>query len=155
MRALYEIDKDILDCVDAETGEILDIDKLNALEMERDAKVEAVCLWYKDTKAEAEAIGNEIKALQARKKTLDNLMERLKNYTGSALAGEKFKTSKVSVSYRKSTSVVIDDITAVPKNYFKEPKEDWISKTLIAEAFDHGVTVKGAHAEDKQSTIIK
>ena len=133
MRALYEIDKDILDCVDAETGEILDVDKLNA----------------------AEAIGNEIKALQARKKTLDNLMERLKNYTGFALAGEKFKTSKVSVSYRKSTSVVIDDITAVPKNYFKEPKEDWISKTLIAEAFDHGVTVKGAHAEDKQSTIIK
>ena len=117
MRALYEIDKDILDCVDAETGEILDVDKLNALEMERDAKVEAVCLWYKDTKAEAEAIGNEIKVLQARKKTLDNLMERLKNYTGFALAGEKFKTSKVSVSYRKSTSVVIDDITAVPKNY--------------------------------------
>ena len=38
MRALYEIDNEILECVDEETGEILDEEKLNALEMEREKK---------------------------------------------------------------------------------------------------------------------
>lgn len=155
MRSIYEINNDILGCVDTETGEILDTKKLEALEMERDAKIEAVCLWFKDARAEADALGNEIKSLTARKKSLENLMERLKNYTLFALDGEKFKTPRVSVSYRKSTSVVIDNISAIPKNYFKEPKEDWISKTLIAEAFSHGVEVDGAHPEDKQSVVIK
>ena len=36
MRALYEIDQAILDCVDLETGEILDSDRLDALQMERE-----------------------------------------------------------------------------------------------------------------------
>ena len=36
MKPLYEIDQAILDCVDLETGEILDPEKLDALQMERD-----------------------------------------------------------------------------------------------------------------------
>ena len=36
MRALYEINQDILDCVDLETGEILDVEKLDALQLERE-----------------------------------------------------------------------------------------------------------------------
>ena len=39
MRALYEIDQDILDCVDLETGEILDTEKLDALQMDTWKKV--------------------------------------------------------------------------------------------------------------------
>ena len=49
---LYEIDEQILNCIDAETGEIIDADMLNALQMERDAKIEGVALWIKDLKAE-------------------------------------------------------------------------------------------------------
>ena len=45
---LYEIDEQILNCIDAETGEIIDADMLNALQMERDAKIEGVALWIKD-----------------------------------------------------------------------------------------------------------
>ena len=155
MRAIYEIDNDILACVDAETGEIIDPKKLDALEMERDAKVEGVLCWYKDLKAENEALDNEIRALQARKKTNTNTMESLKYWSKNALAGEKFKTAKVSVSYRKSSSIVIDDIAKIPQNYYKEPKEDWIAKTMIAEALDHEIEVPGAHQEEKQNIVIK
>ena len=45
MRALYDIDAAILDCVDQETGEILDPEKLDALQMEREQKLEGVALW--------------------------------------------------------------------------------------------------------------
>ena len=48
MRPLYEIDAEILASVDQETGEILDIEKLDALQMERERKLEGVALWVKD-----------------------------------------------------------------------------------------------------------
>ena len=47
MRPLYEIDADIMGCVDTETGEIVDIERLKALEMERDAKIEGVIFMEK------------------------------------------------------------------------------------------------------------
>ena len=72
MRALYDIDQAILDCVDMETGEILDSDRLTALQMEREAKLEGVALWVKDLKAEADAVKAEADKLTARKKALES-----------------------------------------------------------------------------------
>ena len=66
MRALYDIDQDILNCVDLETGEILDTEKLDALQMERERKLEGVVLWIKDMKAEATAVKEEADKLNAR-----------------------------------------------------------------------------------------
>ena len=70
MRALYEIDNEILACVDAETGEILDTERLDALQMEREAKLEGVALWEKDLTAEANAVKEEADKLMARKRAL-------------------------------------------------------------------------------------
>ena len=39
---LYEIDEAILNCIDTETGEIIDADQLDKLTMERDTKIENV-----------------------------------------------------------------------------------------------------------------
>ena len=53
---LYEIENAILECIDTETGEVIDIERLNELQMERETKIENVACWIKDLKAEAEAI---------------------------------------------------------------------------------------------------
>ena len=71
MRALYEIDQEILDCVDLETGEILDSAKLDALQMERERKLEGVALWVKDLNYEAQMVKEEADKLTARKRALD------------------------------------------------------------------------------------
>ena len=73
MRALYEIDNDILNCVDEETGEILDFEKLNSLQMERDKKIEGVALYIKQLNAEAALIREEEKALAERRKRKEKL----------------------------------------------------------------------------------
>ena len=52
---LYEIDEAILGCIDTETGEVIDPERLTALQMERTEKIEGVALWIKDIKAEIEA----------------------------------------------------------------------------------------------------
>lgn len=155
MRPLYEIDSEILDCVDLETGEIVDEEKLNALEIERDAKIEGVILWRKDLVAEMDAVKAEAKKLNERAKALENKSEQLKRWISFALNGEKFKTERCSVSYRKSTSIVIDDVYALPADVYKEMSEEWISKSKIKDMLEAGEEVKGAHQEEKQSIIIK
>ena len=155
MRPLYEIDNEILGCVDLETGEIIDEERLAALEMERDAKIEGIILWRKDLMAEAEAVKAEGKKLYDRARVCENKAEQLKRYIEHALEGNKFKTERCSVSYRTSKSIVIDDVHQLPVDVWKDVDESWISKSKIKDMLEAGKEVKGAHQEEKQSIIIK
>ena len=106
---LYQIDNEILSCVDAETGEILDVEKLEQLQMERDAKLEGVACWYKDLVADAAKIRDEEKNLAERRKVLENKAEGLKRYLSDALQGQKCQTSKCVVSFRNTPSVALPE----------------------------------------------
>lgn len=106
---LYQIDNEILSCVDADTGEILDVEKLEHLQMERDAKLEGVACWYKDLVADAAKIRDEEKNLAERRKVLENKAEGLKRYLSDALQGQKFQTSKCVVSFRNTSSVELTE----------------------------------------------
>ena len=55
MANLYEINQAITECIDNETGEIIDVEKLEELQLEREAKIENVALWYKNLLSDAEA----------------------------------------------------------------------------------------------------
>lgn len=72
MATLYEIDAAIMDCVDAESGEIIDEEQLNSLLMERSAKLEGVALWIKNLDSDAAAIRAEREALEKRQKAVEN-----------------------------------------------------------------------------------
>ena len=63
---LYEIDSEILGCVDITTGEIFDEDKFEELSLSREAKIENICLWIKNLKAEIEALKAEKDAFAKR-----------------------------------------------------------------------------------------
>ena len=93
---LYEINEQILNCIDTETGEIIDIEKLNELQIEKDEKLENLALWYKDLIAEANALKEEKEAFAAREKAAKNKAESIKNYLSYILNGENFKTTKCS-----------------------------------------------------------
>ena len=151
---IYEIDNEIMNCIDMETGEVIDTDKLNELQMERDAKIENVALWIKELKAEAEAIKNEKQALAERQKVAENKAESLKKWLAYALNGQAFKTIRASVSFRKSQKVEIADIYKVDENYlrYKEPEAD---KIAIKEALKAGKEVAGATLVENTSVIIK
>ncbi|MDE6425601.1 MAG: siphovirus Gp157 family protein, partial [Ruminococcus sp.] len=56
---LYEIDTRISECIDSENGEVLDLDRLSGLAMERSEKLEGVALWIKNLDATAKAIRAE------------------------------------------------------------------------------------------------
>ena len=106
---LYEINREIEACVDDETGEIIDAERLEKLELDRKTKIENVGLWYKNLVSDAQALKNEIDVLQDRQKKAEKKAEQLKQYLETALCGDKFKTARVQISYRKSKSVKLDD----------------------------------------------
>jgi hypothetical protein len=56
---LYQINAEIENCIDTETGEILDIEALNNLTLEKDTKIENLACWYKNLMADVEALKAE------------------------------------------------------------------------------------------------
>lgn len=151
---LYEINQAILNCIDLETGEIIDTEQLDKLTMERETKLENVACWIKELKAEAEALKAEKMAFAKRQQVAENKMESLKKYLAYALDGQAFKTTRASVTFRKSQAVEIADIYKLDENYlrYKEPEAD---KTAIKEALKQGKTVAGATLVENTSVIIK
>ena len=163
MRALYDIDQDILACVDLETGEILDTEKLDALQMERERKLEGVALWIKDMKAEAAAVKEEADKLTARKKALENKMEGLKNWLLFALGGEKLKTPRCNVYQTHNQRVAVADEAKLisflqtleePEKFlrFKDPE---LKRDEIKKALKDGTIIPGAELEETESVVIK
>lgn len=151
---LYEIDEAILSCIDTETGEILDAEKLNALQIEREKKLENVALWIKNLTSDAEALKAEKQAFAERQKAAENKAESLKKWLTEALSGEKFKTTKVAVSFRKTKSVQVEDIWKLDDSFVKyaEPTAD---KAAIKKAIETGQEVTGATLVENVSISVK
>ena len=151
---LYEIENEILNCVDMETGEIVDIEKLESLQMERDQKIENIGCWIKNLLADAKALKEEKDNLATRQKSAENKAASLKAYLSNYLNGEKFKTAKVAISYRKSDSVDIAEGAVVPDKFLKysEPAPD---KTGLKAALKAGAILPGITLVTSQSIQIK
>ena len=163
---LYDIDREILrvldGAVDPETGEIMiDTDTLDALTMERDQKIENIGLYIKEVTAEVKAIAEEIESLTKRKKTAENKAKRLKDYLSYALNGEKFKTARLTVSYRASKSVNVADEGAFIE-WAEKNAEDLlrysapqINKMELGNRLKAGEEIAGAELVENTSIIIK
>lgn len=152
---IYEIDEAILDCVDQETGDIVDIERLEKLEMKRDKKVSDVACWIKDLKAEAEAIKNEVDKLSARRKADENKIESLKRYLKYALNGTKFKDERCSISYRRSETVKVskDAEDKLPEEFIKI--ERTVKKSELKDAMKLGFEFEGCQLVEKNDIQVR
>lgn len=155
MANLYDIRQELLDCVDTETGEITDIARFDDLQMEYEEKIENIALWIKTLNADAEAYKNEKNAFAEREKKARNKADSLKRYLDSALNGQKFTTTKVSISYRKSTSVEVNE-SKLPAKWMREiPATHIVDRAEIAKALKAGEKIDGAVLVDRNNIQIK
>lgn len=152
---LYEIDEKIMSMIDPETGEVLDAEALNSLEMDRVKKIESIALAYKNLTAEAVALKAEKEAFEEREKRAKNRAEDLKKYLAYVLDGKKFKTTLVEIGFRKSESVVIDcDVFSLPDDFLKYKMPD-PDKAKIKSALKSGQDISGCRIEVKNNINIK
>ena len=160
MANLYEINSELTRLWDAatdpETGEINEdiYAEFEALQMEKDEKVENIALWIKDLKSDADAIKAEAKTLTDRAKAAENKAERLKAFLTDVLAGATFKTPRVAISYRNTEAVEIIDVDRVPPEFLRL-KDPEVDKTAVKAAIKEGRLVPGCGLQAKRSTIIK
>lgn len=151
---LYEIDEAILGCIDTETGEVIDPERLTALQMERTEKIEGVALWVKDIKAEIEAVKAEKNAFADRQKALEKKLDSITEWLKTTLDGQKFSTSKAVVSFRHTESVKVEDVFKLNENYlrYSDPTPD---KAAIKKALKAGEIVEGAELVESVSMTVK
>ena len=150
---LYEINNAMQECINLETGEI-DLELFEKLQLAKDEKIENVALWIKNISSDVEGMENEKKAFEERIKACKNKVSSLKTYLEMVLNGEKFQTSRCSITFRKSKSIEVTDISKLEKNYLKyaEPTAD---KTAIKKAIESGVTIVGASLVENFNVQIK
>ena len=155
MASLYEIDKSIMECLDFETGEILDAERLDALQMERQEKVESVALWIKNLSADAIAYKAEKDAFAEREKAALKKIESLKAWLSGALEGQKFSTWRCAVTFRKSEAVEIEDEALIPQEMKTEKITYSPNKTAIKEAIKAGTEIPGCKLVERMNPTIK
>lgn len=167
---LYDIDAQIaaLDgaaeddmLIDEETGELISVSQaLDALRMEREAKLENVACWVKNLSAEADAIRDEEDRLFKRRKAAETKAANLKAWLLAAMTREdgttdKLKTGRVMVSVKRNPPSTVVDDALLPSSYkvakiTYQPNKELIKRELLS-----GGEVPGAHLEYGRSVVIK
>lgn len=140
--------------IDEETGEILNAGALEEIEIERDEKIENIALWIKNLASDAEAYKREKDNFAKKEQTAKKKIESLKSYLTMCLAGEKFKTDRVQISWRKSEAVEIIDPDKIPEGWLV-PQEPKVDKAGIKAALKDGEEIPGVTLKENNSIQIK
>ena len=159
MASIYEINEEIQNCLNTETGEF-DEERFNGLLELKETKIEQLLCFYKNVVALAKAMKAEEEALKERREKEEKKAENLKNYIQYALAGENFKTPKAAVSYRATQSVEVADnfVEWAQKNdrddllSYKKPE---VSKKAVKAAIEAGEKNIPAQIVENKSMSIK
>lgn len=174
MANLYAIDDRLVtlfeEGFDIETGEIYEnqeeLDKaIDAISFDLDTKIENIGCFIKNLESDVEALKKEEDNLKARRKSAENKIESLKKYLNGYLQAVypndddrrkwKFKSPKVVLGYRKSTTVEIPNIDALDKEFLKVKTEVAPDKTAIKDAIKSGKDVKGAYLKDNINLSVR
>lgn len=131
-------------------------ERLVAISLSREEKLENIIRLIKSKDAMMEARKAEIKKLKERNEREDAQIEWLKNYLKIAVEeGKKFDCPSGSITWRKSSSVIIDDEFKLSDLLCTIETIRTPDKKAIKEAIQEGKLVEGAHLETKQNLSIK
>ena len=159
MATIYEIAdkyKFIQQMIEDGTDPAIFAEALAAIDGEAGEKLESYAMVLKNVESDINGVDAEIKRLQERKKAMQNNVSRMKDNMSMLLQeieGNRLKTDKFTFSFRKSTSVQIDDISLIPMDYIKT--ETSVIKTDIKKALANGEQVAGASLVENQSLSIR
>lgn len=151
---LYEINQEILECIDMETGEIIAPEKLESLRMSKREKLRNIAFVALNAAADAKAYEEQEKKFAVRKKAAKATVEWAKATLARELGGEKMKEPEFTISFRKSEAVEVADEAAVPDE-FRIPQPDKIDKAALKAALKNGAVIAGAQIVARQNIQIK
>lgn len=101
---LYNVDDKLLSFIDPETGEV-NVEEYEAYMKDREDRIENLGLWIKNLDSFASQLKQEEANLKARREAIERKRENLATLLQATLDGEKYQSSKLDISYRKSSAV--------------------------------------------------
>ena len=164
---LYQIDEQIreaieklFDSINEETGEVDEgaAKELEELQAAREEKLDACGAMIKNLEAEAKAIKEEAETLKKRAEQKQKNADRLRDYVSASLQQEnreRFESSRVVFSFRKSEQVQILADGSLPRKYIVKTVTEKPDKVAIKEALKAGMKVKGAELITKKNLQVK
>ena len=170
---LYDIDDRLVNLIenqfDTDDGTIYESEeelakKIDEVAMELDKKIENIGCYIKNLEADVEALKREEDNLKKRRKSAENKIEGLRNYLDGYLTvcypneddkrKWKFKTPKVVLGFRKSTSVEVPNIDELDERFVRTKVEKIADKVCLKEALKNG-EIKGAYLKENINLSIK
>ena len=130
-------------------------DTLEAMGTEE--KVEGYCQVIKQLQADVDMFKAEADRLAARKKTIENSIQRMKNTLINYLittGQKKVEAGTFTASLSSSSSVNVIDFDKIPSEYLK-PQPAEVDKKAIADAIKGGAVVPGAEIVSKDGIRIR
>lgn len=150
---LYEINQSILDVIDMETGEILDPEKLEQLQMDKREKLRNIALLAKNKASDIAQLKEQEQAFAKRRKAAEGTLAWCKATLQAELAGQKMEEAEFVISYRSSEAVEIDADAEIPQEFLKERKPD-IDKVALKKAIKDGKEITGCRLVTRSNIQI-
>lgn len=160
----------INDAFDTEDGVIYENEeelakKIDEIGLELDTKIENIGCYIKNLEYEIDALKKEEDNIYKRRKVAENKIEGLKRYLNGFLTSVmpneddrrkwKFKTPRVVLGYRKSTTVEVSDIEALSDEFLNLKIETTPNKKAIKEALTKGKKVEGAYLKENINLSVR
>lgn len=160
MKSIYLISgefRDLIKAIENNDGEVSpELEQLLTITKEELQKKAVDYGYYiKEADATSEIIDKEIDRLKKLKERNEKFSNGLKERITKAMLEfgvEKVESDTLTLSFRKSTSVVIDDENALPEDCFETKRV--VIKAKVKELLKIGALL-GAHEESKKNLQIK
>lgn len=161
MSTLYELTGEFLELLEMAEDETIDqkmiADTLEGVDYEIEEKADACAKIIKTLDGNIDAIDKEIERLNEKKKTMKNNIAGIKKNLENTmfLTGKrKFKTLLFSFGIQKNpASVVIDDESKIPEEYWKQKAPEIDKKALSTYLKEN--EVDWAHLKQTESLRIR
>ena len=158
MANLYQIRAEIENFtpeVDEETGEFLNAEEWDNLNLSYEEKIENTACYIKNLRSDISALEAEIKALKERVAAKEKKAAGLEKMLADHLSGQKFESARCMVSFRKSTSVEVEDVGLLPEHLLTVKTKVDPNKTAIAKLLKEGREIAGCSLVEKMNMNIK
>ena len=152
---LFEINEEIESLIDFSTGEVLDPEAFDNLQMARTEKLQNIALLYKNMTSDAKQLKELEKEYSDRRKRCEKTAEWCKETLARELAGEKFEdeNKRFKISWRKSEKVEITNEDVIPAEFVKQTIS--FDKLAMKDAMKNGNVIDGVQLVETQSIQIK
>lgn len=163
MNSLYDFTEEYLQAfaaiqVDEESGQVVGLEELEAINTRLEDKLEAVACYIKDRERLAEGIKAEETALAERRNKLLAKILRLKKYLMQNMeaAGKSgLETAKCKISFRGSSRIEIVQPDKLPKKCWVVSESRRPDKAAIKKIIADGGSVPGAMLVECRNISIR